>query len=91
MDKLLERIKWVLIQNKTLDASVVAKALIREIETTHRIINPDIVTEEMLESCFSALPEHYDPPDMKRRPWHAFKARRRYIAMAKASPKIDVD
>ena len=91
MEKLLERIKWVLIQNKAIDAGIVANAVIREIQTTHRIINPDIVTEEMLEASFAALPEHYDPPDMKRRPWHAFKAKRRYIAMAKAAPKIDVD
>lgn len=85
---LLERVKWVIIENRGMDASTTAEAVIREIETTHNIVDPDEVTEVMLHACFMALPEHYDPPDPKRLPWHTFKAKRRFTAMVKASKKI---
>lgn len=91
MKNLLERLKWVLIENRGADPSIVAAAIAREIESTHRIIDPETITEEMLEACFCALPEHYDPPDMKRRLWHGLKAKRRYTAMVKAAPKISID
>lgn len=88
MSSLLERLMWVIIENKGTDASTTAQAVVREIETTHRIVDPEVVTEEMLDACFMALPEHYDPPDPKRRKWHGFKAKRRYTAMVKAACKI---
>lgn len=91
MDNLLERLTWVIIQNRGADANIVAETVIREIESTHAIINPEIVTDSMLDACFRALPEHYDPPDPKRRAWHAFKAKRRYTAMVKAAKKIFAD
>jgi hypothetical protein len=84
---LLERVKWVLIENRGADVGLLAEAVIREIETTHRIVDPEEITEAMIEACFKALPEHYDPPDPTRRPWHALKARRRYTAMVKAVEK----
>lgn len=88
---LLERLKWVLIENHRKDSGFLAEIIIKEIETTHRIVDPDHITEEMLDACFGALPEHYDPPDLTRRLWHAFKAKRRYSAMVKAVRKIIAD
>jgi len=85
---LLERLKWVLIENKGQDPGIIAGAVLREIEMSHKIIDPELINEEMLEACFAALPEHYDPPDPKRRAWHGFKAKRRYTAMVKAAPKV---
>lgn len=88
MTELLERIKWVLIQHRGDDPGLLAKSIVSEIENTHSIIDPDYVDEVMLDACFTSLPEHYDPPDPKRRLWHGFKAKRRYTAMAKAAPRI---
>ncbi len=90
MTSLHDRLTWVMLKHKDLDQGLLLEAIIREIESTHRIIDPELVTEDMLDACFSALPEHYDPPDPKRRLWHAFKAKRRYTSMAKAAPKIIV-
>jgi len=90
MTTLLERLTWTLMKHEGEDPANIARAIIREIESKHRIVDPEVVTEEMLDACFSALLEHYDPPDMTRRPWHAIKARRRYISMVKAAPKIIV-
>ena len=88
MTILEERIKWLLIRNRGADEGILAHTVLKEIETTHRIIDPDVVTDDMLEASFAALPEHYDPPDPKRRPWHGFKAKRRYTAMVKKAPKV---
>lgn len=82
MSDLYERIKWILIHNN--DPGFAAKEVIREIESTHYIVDPELITEEMLEACFNALPKHYDPPDPKRRAWHAYKARHRFTAMVRA-------
>lgn len=71
-----------------MSARLMAEAVVREIETTHRIINPEDVTEAMVVASFHSLPEHYSPPDMSRRPWHALKARRRFTAMARAAKKL---
>lgn len=90
MTPLLDRLIWTLMKHEGEDPANIARAVVREIESKYRIVDPEVVTEDMLEACFSALLEHYDPPDMKRRPWHAKKARKRYIAMAKAAPKIIV-
>ena len=87
---LLERLVWTIMEHRGDDPGLLAQAVVREIESRHKIIDPDVVTEEMLEACFSALLEHYDPPDPRRRPFHALKARKRYIAMARAAPKIVV-
>lgn len=84
---LSERIKWVIVRNHGRQAEVIAEAVIREIESTHRIVDPDAVTESMLDACFGALPEHYDPPDPKKRLWHAFKAKRRFSSMVRAVSK----
>jgi hypothetical protein len=84
----IDRVRWVLIENRGMDAHILAEKVVTEIESTHSIIAPEIVTEDMLEACFSALPEHYDPPDPKRRAWHAFKAKRRFTAMCLAAKKI---
>ena len=88
MNSLAERIKWILIEHRGADAGLIADHVLREIESTHRIINPDYVDDKMLEASFAALPECYDPPDPKRKPWHGFKAQRRYTAMVRAAPKI---
>ncbi len=88
MSSLVERLTWVVIEHRNEDANILAEALIKEILSTHAIIKPDDVTEEMLDACFKALPEHYDPPDPKRRAWHAFKAKRRFTAMVKAARRI---
>ena len=88
MTTLDERVKWLLIQFRGEDEGITAQRILREIETTHNIVDPEVVTDEMLEASFAALPEHYDPPDPKRRPWHGFKAKRRYTAMVKAAPKV---
>lgn len=66
----------------------IARAVIREIEDRYRIVDPDVVTEEMLDACFGALPKHYDPPDMSKRPWHAPKAKQRFAAMVRAAPRV---
>lgn len=88
MNSLIERIKWVLLENRAADTGLLAAKIIQEIETTHRITDPEIITEEMVEACFTALPKHYDPPDPKRRLWHAYKAKHRFTAMVKKVPKI---
>lgn len=88
MSDLLERITWILINHGDQHPAEVANAVVREIENTHRIIDPDDVTEVMVEASFYSLPEHYSPPDMTRRPWHALKARRRFTAMARAAKKL---
>lgn len=80
--------KWVLIQHRGEDENILAETIIREVETTHVIVDPEEITEIMLDACFGALPEHYDPPDPKRRTWHAFKAKRRFTAMAKTVRSI---
>lgn len=85
---LLERIVWILRHHKDEDLGLVAQAIIIAIEQHHRIINPDDVTQEMIEACFTALPKHYDPPDPSRRPWHALKARMRFTAMARSVKSI---
>lgn len=87
MGNLEERIKWVLLNHKNTDPGIIAPLIVKEIEATHRIIDPEIVSEEMLDACFNALPKHYSPPDPKRRLWHGYKARHRYTAMVKAAPK----
>lgn len=56
MDNLLERLTWVIIQNRGADANIIAEAIVREIETTHSIVDPEIVTDSMLDACFGALP-----------------------------------
>ena len=88
--KLLDRLIWIYLRHKDEDPANVVRALIQEIEAKHRIVDPELITEEMLDACFSALLEHYDPPDMKKRKWHALKAERRYTSMVKAAPKIVV-
>jgi hypothetical protein len=88
MSTLLERLLWTFREHEGEDPGLIIEALFRELETTHRIVAPDEVTDEMLAACFSALPEHYDPPDPARRAWHAFKAKRRYTAMVKAAKKL---
>lgn len=91
MSGLLERIKWVIIERTTMDARAaeeLAKAVVGEIESTHRIVYPPEVTETMLDACFNALPSNYSPPDPKRRPWHAYKARHRFMAMVLAAKKL---
>lgn len=85
---LLDRLSWVLIEHRGQDPSTAVHALVKEIESTHLIIDPDVVTEEMLQACYRALPECYDPPDPKRLPWHKFKAVRRFSAMVRAAPKL---
>lgn len=88
MSDLIERLRWTIHEHRDdLDDNLL-KAIIREMESTHRIVDPEVVTEEMLDACFAALPEHYDPPDPRRRLWHAFKAKRRYTAMVKTSKKL---
>lgn len=87
MISLEERLSEILRFRSAWDAEPLATRIIREIERTHRIIDPDLVTEEMLDACFEALPKHYDPPDPKRRLWHGYKARHRYTAMVRAAPK----
>lgn len=88
-----DRIRWILKINGVAEDRLdnVVNKIFGEIEQNHRIINPDVITEEMLEACFNALPEHYDPPDMKRRVWHALKAKRRFTAMVLAAEKINVE
>lgn len=88
MTDLLERIKWALIKHQFDSFDQVAEAIVKEIEATHCIIDPDYVDEIMLDACFTSLPEHYDPPDPKRRLWHGFKAKRRYAAMVRSAPCI---
>lgn len=88
MTTLHERIKWLLSYGP-IDLGLMAERIIAEIESSHRIIDPEVVTEEMLIACFGALPKHYDPPDPKRRLWHGYKARHRYTAMVKAAPKTE--
>lgn len=85
---LRERIRWTINKNHNYDDDTIAEAIIKEIESTHRIVDPEIVTDEMLEACFDALPEHYDRPDPTRRPWHAFKAKRRFSAMVKCVKSV---
>lgn len=85
---LQERLAYVLIEYRGYTPEEVVSALLRELEKTHVVLDPDNVTDEMLQACYTALPEHYDPPDPKRLPWHSFKARRRFTAMAKAAPKL---
>lgn len=86
---LKERIIALLADKSCWDAEPLTSRILREIETTHRIIDPEVVTEEMLDACFAALPEHYDPPDPKRRAWHGFKAKRRYTAMVKSAGRVE--
>jgi len=81
---LAERIRWTIVANRGRNVIVMAEAILKEIETTHKIVDPEEVTEEMLEACFRALPKHYDPPDPSRRAWHGYKARHRFTAMVKA-------
>lgn len=81
---LLERIRWTIVANLGRNAAVIATAILKEIETTHKIVDPEDVTDGMLEACFGALPKHYDPPDPKRRAWHGYKARHRFTAMVLA-------
>lgn len=88
VSSLQERLAEILRFRSAWDAEPLAERILREIETTHRIIEPECVTEEMLEACFGALPKHYSPPDSKRRLWHGYKARHRYTAMVKAAPRI---
>lgn len=88
MKNLLERLTWVIMKNQGADAGMLAEVIVREIQSTHAIIDPEDVTEAMLDACFNALPQHYDPPDPKRRPWHGYKARLRYTAMVKAAKKV---
>lgn len=88
MSDLFSRLRWTIVEHQEQGPDALAKAIIRELESTHCVVEADLVTDAMLDACFSALPEHYDPPDPKRRLWHAFKAKRRYSAMAKAAPKI---
>ena len=83
-NNLLERLKWILTRNKDMDPGMLAAEIVREIETTHRIVAPDEITEDMLNACFAALPKHYDPPDPTRRAWHTYKARHRFSAMVRA-------
>lgn len=88
--QLLNHLRWILkingVSEDRLDLTIYK--VIGEIEKTHRIIDPEVITEKMLDACFNALPEHYDPPDMTRRLWHALKAKRRFTAMIKSAPKI---
>lgn len=88
MSSLLERIKWIIFQYREIPIDLLVDAIVNEIESTHKIIDPENITEEMVEASFHALPAHYDPPDPTRRQWHALKARRRFTAMAKAAGKI---
>lgn len=85
---LLERIVWILRHHKDEDLGLMAEAIIKTIELQHRIVDPDVVTHEMIEACFTALPKHYDPPDPSRRPWHALKARMRFTAMCRAVKSV---
>lgn len=79
-----------MLEHRDHDQGLILEAIIKEIQSTHRIVDPDFISDEMLDACFTALPEHYDPPDPKRRLWHALKAKRRYTSMVKAAPKIVV-
>lgn len=88
MADLVDRLIWIFNKHLGQDPGLVIEALLREVETTHYLIDPDKITATMLQACYLALPEHYDPPDPKRLPWHAFKAKRRFTAMVKAAPKI---
>lgn len=88
MSTLEDRIIEILAFRSAWDAEPLARRILREIERTHRIVDPDAITEEMLDACFGALPKHYDPPDQKKRLWHGYKARHRYTAMVKAAPKV---
>lgn len=88
MHGLVERIVWILRRHQNEDLGLVAEAIIREVESRYRIVDPEDVTEDMVEACFKALPKHYDPPDPSRRPWHALKAKMRFTAMVKAVQSI---
>lgn len=90
MSSLQKRITCLLLDSREsiLSCSQLADSILREIESRYCIVDPDYVSEEMLAACFNALPEHYDPPDPKRKPWHGFKAKRRYSAMVRKAPKI---
>lgn len=85
---LIQRIRWTIARNLGRNADIIAMAIVKEVETTHKIVDPEVVTEEMLDACFGALPKHYDPPDPKRRSWHGYKARHRYTAMVRAAKSV---
>lgn len=85
---LSERVRWTIAANLGRNADIIAAAVLKEIETTHKVVEPENVTEEMLEACFRALPKHYDPPDPSRRAWHGYKARHRFTAMVLAVKSV---